>query len=66
MVFLCNQFFFTVNLNIQLSDLYTQREVGTCGEETFGYYCTPGLKNLPTCALSGLEPLTYHILGRQH
>ena len=26
----------------------------------------PQDENLPTCALSGLEPPTYHILGRQH
>ena len=26
----------------------------------------PQDENLPTCAPSGLEPSTYHILGRQH
>ena len=47
-------------IRTRLSDLSTRGEVGTFGEETFGD------ENLPTCAPSGLEPPTYHILGRQH
>ena len=29
-------------IRTRLSDLCTRREVGTFGEETFGYNCTPG------------------------
>ena len=43
---------------------YTRRELGTLGEKTL---CTTvPQESLPTCALSGLEPPTYHILGCQH
>ena len=28
-------------IRMRLSDLCTRREVGTFGEETFGYDCTP-------------------------
>ena len=44
---------------------HTRREVGTFGEETLGT-TVPQDENLPTCEPSGLEPPTYHILGRQH
>ena len=52
-------------IRTRLSDLCTRREVGTFGEETWGT-TVPKDENLPTCAPSGLEPPTYHILGRQH
>ena len=52
-------------IRTRLKDVCTRLELGTFGKETFGYNCTPGWKP-PTCAPSGLEPPTYHILGRQH
>ena len=49
----------------RLSDIGTWREVGTFDKEPLGT-TVPQDENVPTCAPSGLEPPTYHILGLQH
>ena len=52
-------------IRMWLSDLYTMRCRHFRRGKPLGA-TVPQDENIPTCAPSGLEPPTYHILRRQH